>query len=215
MRDDIGCTDETHAVLPETPRCEAGYASRCATRDAALRLQSEVVRAWRAWETTRGTRGQWKMTLSELYLAYMMHTGEELRDALLRVANEPRSNPNRRNVHELLVEHLGDVAAVTAAAEGRFGEKIFHVRFFDQRPALFGGDGFALRPTQGHRLSSERPHKTKRRTFERASRVLSAHSTQKPLWCPEPKRARAPTAFVAGTKRRYPLAALAAASRDA
>ena len=54
------------------------------------------------------------MTLPELYLAYIADTGEELRDALLRVAGEPRSNPNRRNVHELLAEHLGDVAAVNS-----------------------------------------------------------------------------------------------------
>ena len=77
------------------------------------------------------------MTLPELYLAYIADTGEELRDALLRVAGEPRSNPNRRNVHELLAEHLGDVAAVTAGPPGRFGEKIFHVHFFAKTEKRF------------------------------------------------------------------------------
>ena len=120
---------DTRAASPETPPCQSESTSRRATRYAALRLQAEVVRAWRAWETTRGTRGRWKMTLPELYLAYIADTGEELRDALLRVAGEPRSNPNRRNVHELLAEHLGDVAAVTAGPPGRFGEKMFHVHF--------------------------------------------------------------------------------------
>ena len=209
-RDDVGRAGVTHAFSPKTPRCEAESASGRATRDAALLLQAEVVRAWQAWETTPGTRGRWKMTLPELYLAYIAHTGEELRDALLRVANEPRSNPNRRNVHELLAEHLGDVAAVTAGAGGRVGEQIFHVCFFREDPALFGVDGSAPRPTPGLRLSSERPREGEPRTTESASCVISVPPTEKPLWSPEPKRPRARTALVAETKRRLSLAALAA-----
>lgn len=181
---------DTRVASPETPPCKSESASRRATRYAALRLQAEVVRAWRAWETTRGTRGRWKMTLPELYLAYIADTGEELRDALLRVAGEPRSNPNRRNVHELLAEHLGDVAAVTAGPPGRFGEKIFHVHFFrEDREALLGGVGFAASsPTPEIRRASERRTHT---GGEENARLVSVPPTEKMLWSPEPKRPRA------------------------
>ena len=104
------------------------------------------------------------MTLPELYLAYIAHTGEELRDALLRVANEPRSNPNRRKVHDMLAEHLGGVAAVTAGAEGRFGEKIFHVHFFRQDDA-----DVAPKPTPGLHASSPRPREGDPRASESTS----------------------------------------------
>ena len=132
----------------------------------------------------------WKMTLPELYLAYIADTGEELRDALLRVAGEPRSNPNRRNVHELLAEHLGDVAAVTAGPPGRFGEKIFHVHFFRQdREALLGGVGFAASsPTPEIRRASERRTHT---GGQENARLVSVPPTEKMLWSPEPKRPRA------------------------
>ena len=80
-----------------------------------------------------GRARMWKMTLPELYLAYIADTGEELRDALLRVAGEPRSNPNRRNVHELLAEHLGDVAAVTADRRDASARRFFTFTF-SRRP---------------------------------------------------------------------------------
>lgn len=181
---------DTRAASPETPPCQSESASRRATRYAALRLQAEVVRAWRAWETTRGTRGRWKMTLPELYLAYIADTGEELRDALLRVAGEPRSNPNRRNVHELLAEHLGDVAEVTAGPPGRFGEKMFHVHFFrEDREALLGGVGFAAStPTPEIRLSSERRTHTGEPPLADHARLVFVPPTEKTLWSPQPKR---------------------------
>lgn len=208
-RDDVARADETLATSSGTSPLRAESASRRGTRDAALRLQAEVVRAWRAWETTRGTRGRWKMTLPELYLAYIAHTGEELRDALLRVANEPRSNPNRRKVHDMLAEHLGGVAAVTAGAEGRFGEKIFHVHFFRQDDA-----DVAPKPTPGLHASSPRPREGDPRASESTCVVSVTETTEKILWSPEPKRPRAPLAPVAAAKRRLSLSALAAARRD-
>ena len=212
-RDDVVRADETLAASSGTSPLQAESASRRGTRDAALRLQAEVVRAWRAWETTRGKRHlpRWKMALPELYLAYIAHTGEELRDALLRVTNEPRSNPNRRKVHDMLAEHLGGVAAVTAGAEGRFGENIFHVHFFSQDDKM----NVAPKPTPGLHASSPRPREGHTRASESTCDVTeTTETTEKILWSPEPKRPRAPLAPVAAAKRRLSLSALAAARRD-
>lgn len=93
--------------------------------DARAQLTMLVSEAWRLSEVTNGKN---RATLPELYLAYLEHTGEELRCAMLRVINEPLNNPNRHTVMDLIQKTLGDVVRVTRASKaGRFGEALFFV----------------------------------------------------------------------------------------
>jgi hypothetical protein len=128
-------TEDDQLRITETPGLTAHENTQLendASDASKRRLHSDVVGARRSWERKALAEGTPfgvvpEMTLPDLYLAYTSHTGEELRDALLRVANEPRENPNRRTVLELLTQHLSSVVEIFEGPSGRFGERRFFV----------------------------------------------------------------------------------------
>ena len=111
-------------ACPVTPekRGGAGCVPSSRALDAEAQLQRDVLRAIAC------VGDKHKTTLPELYLAYTLEFGEELRDALLRVAKEPVNNPKKRTIMDLVEKtKLAEVVEVTRGPAGRFGEAVFFV----------------------------------------------------------------------------------------
>ena len=113
---------DSRVLSPPKSGGGAGCVPSSRALDAEAQLQRDVLRAIAC------VGDKHKTTLPELYLAYTLEFGEELRDALLRVAKEPVNNPKKRTIMDLVEKtKLAEVVEVTRGPAGRFGEAVFFV----------------------------------------------------------------------------------------